>query len=107
MKPTWKSSDEATQCQPRTLDDDEIASRYFIHEHKLLDGSLKPNLGQIVVIAQHDDGYCTCKTLHIKGNAPVGLSAKNLTLFSGCLSPAQPMPPEVAKLARELRNALA
>ena len=104
--PVWRSSDEATKCQPRTLDDDEIASRFFVHEHKLLDGSMKPNLGQIVVIKQHDDGYCTCKTLHVNAKGPNGLSAKSLTLFSGCLSAAQPMPSEVAKLAQEIRNAM-
>ena len=103
--PIWKSSDEAKTCAPRELSDDDIATKYFVHEHRLFSGQTKPNIGQIVVIKQHDDGYCSCKTVKINSKGPNGLSADSLTLFSGCLSADRPMEPEVAKLAQEIRNA--
>ncbi len=83
----------------RTFTQSEVETQMFSHSHPTQAGE-KHNHGDLAIVEQHDDGYCTCAEFGGKG-----IRLPLLTLWSGCLQPDREMPKDHANAIREIRKA--
>jgi hypothetical protein len=84
--------------KPKTFTDKEVKMMTFRHAYKSLDGSLKENWSNLVILRQGEDGYCDCRTTGSKG------LEYPMSLWSGCLYVDQEMGSNYQKLAADLRS---